>query len=1036
MPVSLLMHRFGLHRARCLGRRVTLATIVLCALAGACGRSHPGGHVRPELQELAVAMAREPERPTNARLVGFAYAPPPTIRRGSGAPTASPDTRIAAARLEKLLADNPRPATWAAAGVAYLAIGESNMAVDALEEAVADAPSVSAYQSDLSAAYMARAVAEPRADDWAPALAAANRAIRLDPTLAEARFNRALALRGLHLRDLEAAAWREHAVAESSPDWLSDAAANGRYAAAEGDDGTRRQKQRESAETALGRWAAAEQAGRTPEARASLEEARRYAFALEADGGDTLPADEVRLIDKLTSDAKSLRRLATAHVRYDQSEQYSARDNLKAAAEVMAQATSDFARVGSAYAYWGPIAQATFLRHQKAAAEAMRQLKAVPVESFPARYHHLRGRFARVEGVLWGALGRYDLEREPLQRAQQEFEAAGELEQALSAQTLLAEVDWFLGDVPNAWGNVVAVTARTAALEAHSKAPTGLLYHLTIGATIATGLGLPEAAVDFLNARVSRSDSPRSEGFGHMLRGRLRAQIGDVDGARKDLTRAAAVLATLDDPGLREEAAADVSIANAELLQTTDCRAAIRHVDAALPSVRRALHSIRIVGLLAVKAKCRQALGDLDGATADLADAATSFERRRTGFSSAVTRIQAFEAERDAFKDLIALETVTRKDERAGLRVAERSRSGVLSEQWTFPFDATDERRLPDGVAVVYFESLDDRVLTWLLTRERRTVLTAPIEATRLRRIVVRIQRAVTDGADAERLRVVSKELTAALLHPALHALDEIDRPAHTLVVIPDGPLYGIPFAALPDLGGQPLVRARTIGVAPSLTALHAASRSLTRVVPSSVLAIGDGHDVAASRLPRLPGADEEAIAVGRQYPKAVVLTGAKAMKSRVLQERAAVLHFAGHTVVNQQFPAYSRLLLAPERGHDPGGALFGSDITPAAFGRVGIVVLASCDGAAGRIVNGEGAISVARLFFSAGVSTIVASLWPVQDDVREFAETLHRELRARGNPASALRAAQLALLDRRGAATPVRVWGGFISFGGIGQTS
>ena len=91
--------------------------------------------------------------------------------------------------------------------------------------------------------------------------------------------------------------------------------------------------------------------------------------------------------------------------------------------------------------------------------------------------------------------------------------------------------------------------------------------------------------------------------------------------------------------------------------------------------------------------------------------------------------------------------------------------------------------------------------------------------------------------------------------------------------------------------------------------------------------------------------------------------------------------------------------------------------------------MLASCEGATGRFVEGEGALSVARAFFAAGVPTVVASLWPVEDDLQTLMTRFHRELRSGGNAAFALRAAQLALLEERGPHTPVRSWGGFYEF-------
>ncbi len=55
-----------------------------------------------------------------------------------------------------------------------------------------------------------------RADDWPRALAAANRALRADPALLEARFNRALALEGLRLRDEARRAWTTEQLDKAS----------------------------------------------------------------------------------------------------------------------------------------------------------------------------------------------------------------------------------------------------------------------------------------------------------------------------------------------------------------------------------------------------------------------------------------------------------------------------------------------------------------------------------------------------------------------------------------------------------------------------------------------------------------------------------------------------------------------------------------------------------------------------------------------------------------------------------------------------
>jgi CHAT domain-containing protein len=95
-------------------------------------------------------------------------------------------------------------------------------------------------------------------------------------------------------------------------------------------------------------------------------------------------------------------------------------------------------------------------------------------------------------------------------------------------------------------------------------------------------------------------------------------------------------------------------------------------------------------------------------------------------------------------------------------------------------------------------------------------------------------------------------------------------------------------------------------------------------------------------------------------------------------------------------------------------------------------VMLATCEGAAGRRLEGDGAVGVARAFLGAGVPSVVASLWPVDDDLQTLVVGFHKALRSGRDAASALQAGQLAILQERGRTAPVRSWGGFIALGGM----
>lgn len=77
------------------------------------------------------------------------------------------------------------------------------------------------------------------------------------------------------------------------------------------------------------------------------------------------------------------------------------------------------------------------------------------------------------------------------------------------------------------------------------------------------------------------------------------------------------------------------------------------------------------------------------------------------------------------------------------------------------------------------------------------------------------------------------------------------------------------------------------------------------------------------------------------------------------------------------------------------------------------LVVLAACDTATGRRVDGDGVHSLARAFLHAGSRSVIASLWEAPDrEASEMMRTLYRELLEKERPAcEALRESKLALI-------------------------
>src|SRR5206468_9337074 len=101
--------------------------------------------------------------------------------------------------------------------------GDISRAVPVLEDAADKSSFDARILSDLSAAYLARAAHDNQAQNLARALAAADRAVKADSTLAEASFNRALALERLGHQEEARPAWQTYLQIDNTSVWANEA---------------------------------------------------------------------------------------------------------------------------------------------------------------------------------------------------------------------------------------------------------------------------------------------------------------------------------------------------------------------------------------------------------------------------------------------------------------------------------------------------------------------------------------------------------------------------------------------------------------------------------------------------------------------------------------------------------------------------------------------------------------------------------------------------------------------------------------------
>jgi CHAT domain-containing protein len=117
------------------------------------------------------------------------------------------------------------------------------------------------------------------------------------------------------------------------------------------------------------------------------------------------------------------------------------------------------------------------------------------------------------------------------------------------------------------------------------------------------------------------------------------------------------------------------------------------------------------------------------------------------------------------------------------------------------------------------------------------------------------------------------------------------------------------------------------------------------------------------------------------------------------------VLHLACHGLFRSDNPMFSSLKL-----HDRW--LTAADVMQLDLAGA-LVTLSACESGRSEIFAGDELIGLTRAFLGAGASTLVASLWLVQDEATaSLMDKYYERLREGVGPAQALRAAQLAIKD------------------------
>jgi CHAT domain-containing protein/tetratricopeptide (TPR) repeat protein len=446
------------------------------------------------------------------------------------------------------------------------------------------------------------------------------------------------------------------------------------------------------------------------------------------------------------------------------------------------------------------------------------------------------------------------------------------------------------------------------------------------------------------------------------------------------------------------------------------------------------------------------------------------------------------------------LERLTTSYQEVEARIRQSSkRYAGLMQPTTLSLEEIQKELDPDTLLLEYSLGIE-RSYLWLVspTEIRSFELPSPVRVQRgvhsfyeslntTRDIYADAEQAATPAQASPDRRQQNPEDTSAglsrmLLGPVAPLLGQ-----KRLVIVADGALQYIPFAALPDpttldrgVGGmQPLIMEHEVLNLPSISTLATMRSELAgrKPAPKDLAVLADpvfypdderfGKDLSGRKTSKqnapsvstddVTGQAEKAAERAAAQPSGAPFVRLKATRKEAQKVLALVpvgsslsafdfdasralavseelsqyryILFATHGVFDTANPNLSAVVfsLVDKNGDPQDGYLRAHDVynldMPAE-----VVMLSGCQTGLGTQIRGEGMVGLTRGFMYAGAARVVASLWNVDDEATaELVARFYRGILKEGKrPAEALRAAQIEVLSQKQWHAP-HYWAAFV---------
>jgi CHAT domain-containing protein len=355
--------------------------------------------------------------------------------------------------------------------------------------------------------------------------------------------------------------------------------------------------------------------------------------------------------------------------------------------------------------------------------------------------------------------------------------------------------------------------------------------------------------------------------------------------------------------------------------------------------------------------------------------------------------------------------------------------------------------------ALLEYSTAREGSTLWVITKDQFHAYTLPSEEGLpvLEAFLKTVREPLMGSNEVSQHVQLGQTMYRALLGPAEGQL----RGKNHLVVVPDGPLYYLPFEALiiPERAGNEtrykglaevpyLVKQFGVSYVPSASILvtqRGKRNPIGKLWQLPLVAFGDPiynegvgagrSDIETARLAhlvlrggnlnRLEFSGEEVRRIAQIWDIPLnsehINLGTRASVERLHEldlSRYRILHFATHGLLADEVGWATQPALVLSQSANSYGLLQFADILELKL-NAELVVLSACNTSLGRLREAEGIVGLTRAFQYAGASAVVVSLWKVEDQSTSLLmEQFNLRLKKGESKAEALRRAKLEVLQ------------------------